>query len=187
MHDDPTDFELVRRSLQDDDRAFGMLVERYEAMVASVTIRMLGAGPDAEDVGQETFIRFYRTLDRFRGDAALGTYLTRIAMNLSLNALKRRKVRATRHADLDPSSTSPEPTASETADAGVAREQSAAQVTRALDQLSPKHKAVVVLRLIEGRSTKETSAVLGVPAGTVMSRLKRAIEALRPALEGDAI
>ncbi|RMH54101.1 MAG: sigma-70 family RNA polymerase sigma factor, partial [Bacteroidetes bacterium] len=89
----PSDETLVARARQGDEQAFRNLVERYESTVAATVIGMLGAGPEAEDVGQETFIRFYRALHQFRGEAAVGTYLTRIAINLSLNALKRRRRR----------------------------------------------------------------------------------------------
>ena len=81
----------MARASAGDAAAFRQLVDRYQPIVASVVIGMLGAGDDAEDVGQETFIRFYAALTQFRGDASLSTYLRRIAMNLSLNALKRRK------------------------------------------------------------------------------------------------
>jgi RNA polymerase sigma-70 factor (ECF subfamily) len=86
-----TDRELIERARAGDERAFHDLVERYEPRVAATVVGMLGPGDEAEDVGQETFIRLYRSLDRFRGDSSLGTYLTRIAINLSLTALKRRK------------------------------------------------------------------------------------------------
>ncbi|MBE0461678.1 MAG: RNA polymerase sigma factor, partial [Candidatus Aminicenantes bacterium] len=67
------------------------LIKKYEAQVAATVIGMLGNCPEAEDIGQETFIRFYKSLDKFRGEASTGTYLTRIAINLSLNELKRKK------------------------------------------------------------------------------------------------
>ncbi len=73
--------ELLRRAREGDDRAFRELVHRYEDRVAATIIGMLGPGPDAEDVGQETFIRLYRSLDGFRGDSSLATYVTRIAIN----------------------------------------------------------------------------------------------------------
>ena len=87
----PSDETLLAGARAGDDRAFASLVERYEARVAATVVGMLGPGDEAEDVGQETFIRLYRYLDRYRGDASLGTYLTRIAMNLSLTALRKRK------------------------------------------------------------------------------------------------
>ena len=83
--------ELLRRAREGDDRAFRELVHRYEDRVAATIIGMLGPGPDAEDVGQETFVRLYRSLDGFRGDSSLATYVTRIAINQSLKAIRRRK------------------------------------------------------------------------------------------------
>ena len=88
---EPTDEVLLDAAGRGDPRAFQLLVERYEGRVAAVVVSMLGPGPDADDVGQETFIRLYKSIDRFRGDASLGTYITRIAINQSLKALKRRK------------------------------------------------------------------------------------------------
>ena len=86
-----TDVECIACAKTGDDQAFRQLVERYEGQVAATVVGMLGAGAEAEDVGQDVFIRFYESLDKFRGDSAVGTYLTRIAINLSLNAVERRK------------------------------------------------------------------------------------------------
>src|SRR5262249_20681891 len=91
MNDIIPDDELIARARTGDDRAFALLVERYESAVAASVIGMLGPGEDADAVGQETFIRFHRALGDFRGESSLKTYLVHIAMNLSLNALKRRK------------------------------------------------------------------------------------------------
>ena len=87
----PPDEELLARAGNGDHGAFRMLVERYEGRVAATVIGMLGPGQEADDVGQETFIRLYESLDTFRGDAKLSTYITRIAINQSLKALRRRK------------------------------------------------------------------------------------------------
>ena len=87
----PPDEELLERARGGDDRAFRVLVDRYQGVVAATVTGMLGLGDDAEDVGQETFIRFHRSLDRFRGESSVATSLTRIAINLSLTALKRRR------------------------------------------------------------------------------------------------
>ncbi len=177
------DEELVARARRGDDDAFRQLVERHERAVAAAVVGMLGAGDDADDVGQETFVHFHRALDRFRGDASVRTYLVRIAMNLSINALKQRTRRARRFLSFDvftSSSPLPEP-ASEPVDAagdGELRD----VVRRALDTLSEKHRPVVVLRLMEGYSTRETAELLGVPEGTVLSRLSRALRELEPRL-----
>src|ERR671921_2987337 len=91
MAESATDVELIDRARSGDDRAFAVLVDRYERPVAATVIGMLGPGDDADDVGQETFIRFHKALGSFRGDSSLKTYLVHIAMNLSLNALRRRR------------------------------------------------------------------------------------------------
>src|SRR4051794_38893163 len=75
MHADPTDQELIGRARTGDERAFRLLVERHEGVVAATVAGMLGRGDDADDVGQETFIRFYRALGDFRGEASVKTYL----------------------------------------------------------------------------------------------------------------
>jgi RNA polymerase sigma-70 factor (ECF subfamily) len=169
-----SDHVLVERARQGDERAFRSLVERHEPRVAATVIGMLGAGDDAEDVGQETFIRLYRSLDRFRGDSSLGTYVTRIAINLSLTALKRRRRQISRFVsqddierDLPEASTDPR--------GELERSEDARRVRVAIERLSPNHRAIVVLRMIDGFSTRETSEILGIPAGTVMSRLARAM------------
>jgi RNA polymerase sigma-70 factor (ECF subfamily) len=195
---------LLERARQGDDLAFQRLVERYEARVAATAIGMLGPGMEAEDVGQETFIRLYRSLDRFRGDSALGTYLTRIAINVSLTSLKRRKSKGKlfvspgrdAHAS-DGGFAADGPLAAPDETSGVdwtaaqapdvheelERRQRADIVRRAIEGLKPVHRVVMVLRMIEGYSTREAAEILEVPPGTVMSRLSRAMESLEGLLE----
>lgn len=185
MDDGVSDRELLERSRAGDERAFRRLVERYEVAVASVVTAMLGPGDEAEDVGQETFIRFYRSMDSFRGEATLKTYLTRIAINLSRNARKRVRRQAARF----PSRDDLESLAEDRSLAGsqgveeLERRERERRVRRAIDRLDGKHRAVVVLRMIEGYSTKETAGILEVPQGTVLSRLSRAIRKLEADLE----
>lgn len=179
-----SDGVLIQQARQGDDQAFRHLVERYEGRVAATVVGMLGPGQEAEDAGQETFIRFYRSLDRYRGDAALGTYLTRIAINLSLTALKRRKSSRRLFVEADDVT---EPRDPETLDAHDQLEARlrAERVRKAIEMLKPPQRAVVVLRMIDGYSTRETGGILGVPPGTVMSRLSRAMKNLEQLLEGD--
>jgi RNA polymerase sigma-70 factor (ECF subfamily) len=184
----PSDQELLERARAGDQDAFRMLVERYEGAVAATVIGMLGPGGDADDVGQEVFLRFYRSIDRFRGDSALKTYLTRIAINLSLNAIKKRRTWLDRFLSRDRADD--EATLAEPAVEGerIAETRDAAAIVHGgLQKLTPEHRSVVVLRMIEGYSTRETAEILGLPQGTVMSRLKRAMVALetelRPVME----
>lgn len=136
---------------------------------------MLGHGPEADDVGQETFIRFYKALDSFRGDAKVYTYLHRIAINLSLNAIKRRKRQNARYSKPDPEALESMPAPRKEED----QFDESRLIERALDQLKPNFRAVIVLRLIEGYSTAETADILNLPQGTVLSRLARAQQKLR--------
>lgn len=178
----PSDTQLLARARHGDHDAFRQIVERYEPVVAATVIGMLGRGDDAEDVGQETFVRFHRALDAFREDSALRTYLVRIAMNLSLNALKQRARRRWRFRSRDqeddiPDAVAPVPD-TDANDAGEQR----AMVRDAVARLGDKHRAVVTLRLLQGLSVRETAQALGIPEGTVLSRLARAAEQLRTML-----
>lgn len=176
-----SDAELVAHARAGDSAAFRAIVERYQGAVASVVIGMLGPGDDADDVGQETFVRLHRALDQFRGDAQLSTYLRRIAMNLSLNALKRRRRWRLRFVSRDQSA---EPLPEPPVPAYDAEDAERRDVVRAaVAKLAEPHRAVVVLRLLDERSTREAAEILGLPQGTVMSRLSRGMAELERLLK----
>ena len=173
------DTALVARARLGDDDAFRILVERHQDVVARTIIGMLGNRDDADDVGQETFVRFHQALGAFRGDSSVRTYLVRIAMSCALNALRstrRRELRFVRDDVALEQAVDPDATIAP-ADDGHAT-----QIRTALDALSPDHRAVVVLRLLDERSTRETADILQVPDGTVLSRLSRAVKQLRVTL-----
>lgn len=175
----PPDDQLIATAQRGDLEAFGKLVERYEGSVAATVIGMIGECDEADDVGQETFIRFYQSIRRFRGESKLETYLTRIAINLCLNELRRRK----RHQLIFiRSSSAPEADASYQ-DPGHDQREQKHIVDRALQELKPEFRSVVVLRLIDGYSTEETARILNIPVGTVLSRLARAQEKLKQHLK----
>jgi RNA polymerase sigma-70 factor (ECF subfamily) len=176
----PPDRELVEAAREGDEKAFIELVRRYEPRVAATVIGMLGDVPEADDVGQETFVRFYRALRSFRGESGLGTYLTRIAINLSLNELRRRRRRFFLFPRSDAADLPEAP--DERRDEAAALEAKEA-VHRALQRLEPEFRAVVVLRLLDGYSTRETAEILDIPAGTVLSRLARGQKKLRKILD----
>ena len=174
-----TDNELIRESHAGNHSAFKELVRRYEDCVASTVIGMLGFRPEAEDVGQEVFIRFFHSLGNFKGKSSLKTYLTRIAINLSLNELRRRKRHRFRVVN--------EPVEEridiqdETADCEFNDEKE--MVSRALEKLKPEFRMVIVLRFLDGYSTREIAEILQIPEGTVLSRLARAMKKLKTILE----
>lgn len=172
------ELDLVRKAWNGDKNAFKEIVEQTEQRVAATVIGMLGNCPEAEDVGQETFIRFYQSLNKFRGESSIATYLTRIAINLSLNELKRRKRRNSRFY-----SDNEEKVERATGKNGRNNDKELKDlVRRGIGKLDPKYRTVVVLRLIEGYSTKETAQILRLPVGTVLSRLARAQKKLKEIL-----
>ncbi len=181
MDQDPkqqTDDELLKSSRDGNVAAFGELVRRYESKVAATVIGMLGHCDEADDVGQETFIRFYHALKSFRGDSAIGTYITRIAINLSLNELRRRERQRFLFKRIDLEHPSEEPKT----EANIHHFEEEEIMGRAMETLSPKFRAVVTLRLVEGYSTEETAEILHIPIGTVLSRLQRAQQKLQSVL-----
>ena len=185
MSNSTSDADLIALARAGDDRAFAVLVDRYESAVAATVIGMLGRGDDADDVGQETFIRFHRALGSFRGESSLKTYLVHIAMNLSLNALKRRRRSLLRFVGREESgdeiASVPEPRIGPAGDVDAGELQSL--VRAAVARLGEKHRAVVVLRLFNDYSTRETAELLGLPEGTVLSRLSRAMKELEEQLK----
>lgn len=133
-------------------------------------IGMLGVCPEAEDIGQEVFLRFYQSLDKFRGESSVGTYLTRIAINLSLNELRRRKLRQ----KFLISRSSNKTKSISSINHENHQKDIKNMVRQAIQKLNPKFREVIVIRLIDGYSTQETAQILNLPLGTVFSRLARA-------------
>ncbi len=167
-----SDVDLINLSLNGSMDAFSTIVSRYESMIAKITISMIGNKDDADDIGQETFIRFYKSMDKFKGDSKLGTYLARTAINLTLNEIKKRKKRwlvtTNSYENFDIPSIDNEESQDITN-----------VVNESLKKLEPKYRSVVVLRFIQGFSTKETSEILELPLGTVLSRLSRGQQKLK--------
>jgi RNA polymerase sigma-70 factor (ECF subfamily) len=174
-----TEQQLISNAKEGDHAAFETLVKKYEAQVAGTVIGMLGPCQAADDVGQEVFIRFYRSIQNFREGATLGTYLTRIAINLSLNEIKRRKRRRfffSSGYEEDSKEMSFDP------DDIVLKTEEQRLVHQALQTLDPNFRSVIVLRILKGYSTEETAKILNIPIGTVLSRLSRAQKKLKEAL-----
>ncbi|MBC7841342.1 MAG: RNA polymerase sigma factor [Gemmatimonadaceae bacterium] len=179
MIESDDDAALVARARRGDDDACRRLVERHQAAVARTIFGMLGSGDDADDAGQDTFVRFFQSLDTFRGESSLRTYLVRIAMTTALNALRSTRRRELRFVSDDSAleqAVDPSALVVPTDDARATR------IRHALGALTPDHRAVVVLRLLEERSTRETAEILQIPDGTVLSRLSRAVLQLRTSL-----
>jgi len=175
------DQDLVRSALDGDNNAFGEIVRRYKNMVARTVKSMLGDVQQAEDVGQDTFIRLYKNLKDFRGDSKLSTYIQRIAINQSLNEIRRNK----RFLSLFYRSDEKEDVKEiELPSGNEEREKDIKEfVNMAISKLDPDFRSVVVLRAIQGYSSKETAEILELPLGTVLSRLSRAKDQLKELLK----
>ena len=172
--------ELVKASLDGDKNAFGEIVNRYQKMVARTVKGMLGDSVFAEDIGQEVFINLYYSLAEFRGEAKLSTYIQKIAVNLTLNEIKRRK----RFFSMFSQKGNNEMYEFEVADHDTEERKEASEiVNKALLAMDPKFRIIVTMRMLQGYSTKETAEILDLPLGTVLSRLSRAQEQLRNILE----
>lgn len=170
------DEKLLARFRAGDESAFGELVEKYQRRVFAVVYRMLSRVEDAEDLVQDAFVQAYRYLDNFEGRSAFSTWLFQIAINRTLN-FRRRQSLATFQGlprpDAMPASSSPGP------EAPVAAAEIENRLQAAVDGLPDNQRTVFVLRETEKMSYKDMSLALGVPVGTVMSRLARAREALQ--------
>jgi RNA polymerase sigma-70 factor, ECF subfamily len=172
--------DLVKESLNGDKKAFGEIVNRYQKMVARTVKGMLGDSVFAEDIGQEVFIKLYYSLAEFRGEAKLKTYIQKIAVNMTLNEIKRRK----RFFSMFSQRGNNEMYEFEVADhENEERKEASEIVNKALMKIDPKFRIIVTMRMLQGYSTKETAEILDLPLGTVLSRLSRAQEQLRNILE----
>jgi RNA polymerase sigma-70 factor (ECF subfamily) len=163
---------LLERAKAGDPEAFIELTEPYRRRMYAIVARMVGRA-DAEDVVQEAFIRAFRSIGRFRGDASLSTWLTRIAINLAIRHSNKQRRRATDSLDaLDWEEPSEDPP----------RTAHAMAIRQAVADLSPKLRAAVVLFYFEGLSLDETAEALDINRGTAASRLHEARRRLRERL-----
>jgi len=168
------DQALVRGLAGRDLGALRSVYERHGARVQRLCLRLLGSPADAEDAAQEVFLRLFERAASFDGRARFSTWLHRLTVNLCLHRLERERLRATGALPEDGALVDPGDSPAET----LGRREASAELERLLARLSGEHRAVLVLRELEGLSYQEIAATLAIPAGTVMSRLARAREQL---------
>jgi RNA polymerase sigma-70 factor (ECF subfamily) len=194
-----TDLMLVERTVAGDQRAFGLLVLKYQRRIERLIGRMVRDTDLVEDIAQETFIRAYRALAQFRGEAQFYTWLYRIAVNTAKKALVDLKrdplvsesaLRGRGDEDDETSSVENELTTAETPETVLAAKEIAATVNSAMEALPDELRQAVTLREIEGLSYEEIAEVMNCPIGTVRSRIFRAREAIsakvKPMLENQS-
>lgn len=190
-----SDLMLVERTVAGDQHAFELLVLKYQRRIQRLIGRMVRDVDLVEDIAQETFIRAYRALHQFRGDAQFYTWLYRIAVNTAKKTLMELKHDPTvsessfRSADDEDETYQPrnEPTTDETPESVLAAKEIGAVVNAAIEALPDDLRQAVTLREIEGLTYEEIASVMNCPIGTVRSRIFRAREAIsariRPMLE----
>jgi len=173
------DAPLVARAKRGDREAFSRLVERHHRRVFGTAHRMLGDREAAADMTQDTFLAAWRALGGFEERARFSTWITKIAMNRCRNALRASAAARTR-----PLLTDPPADPARGPEAVVGDREVAAHLERALGQIDPGHREILVLREIDGLSYDEMAEILELEAGTVKSRLHRARAALREKIRG---
>ncbi len=173
------DLTLVNRCKEGDERAFRILVERYQKRVFSVAFGMVKDREEAMDIAQDAFVKVHKYLDHFKGDASFYTWIYRITANLAIDRIRARNVRESVEFD-ETFRGNEEPTGG----AGILgtrlgtnpqksalRRELAEKIEAALAEIPEKHREILVLREVEGMSYEDLSHVLKIPKGTVMSRL----------------
>ena len=187
IHSADADLQLVQRTVAGDDKAYELLVLKYQRRIERLIGRMVRDVDLVEDIAQETFIRAYRALHQFRGEAQFYTWLYRIAVNTAKKALVDMKrdptvseaaLRGSAEDDDETYRPGNEPTTDESPDTILAAKEIAAAVNAAMEALPAELRQAVTLREIEGLSYEEIAEVMNCPIGTVRSRIFRAREAI---------
>ncbi len=169
------DDRLIAECLEGRTAAFGDLVSRYQDRLYNTVFRLVGNAEDAKDVVQEAFLSAYLSLHSFKGDSLFFTWLYRIAMNTAISLKRKQKMVLGIHLGgagdvADP----PDRTASSQPGHALEMAETEKRVHDALGRLSQEHRAVLILKDMEGQKYEEMAEVLEVPLGTIRSRLHRA-------------
>ncbi len=186
------DLLLVRRVQSGDQRAFDVLVLRYQGKVLKLVMRYVRDAMEAEDVAQEAFIKAYRALPGFRGDSAFYTWLYRIVINTAKNTLVSAKRRPLDYnldsPDSEQSGLLSRLTDGETPEQLLLSDETRRTVEAVMSELPEELRTAIVLRELDGLSYEEIASAVDCPVGTVRSRIFRAREAidktLRPIFSG---
>jgi RNA polymerase sigma-70 factor (ECF subfamily) len=173
----PDDAGLVRRCQQGDTAAFNELVTRYRGKVFAMIYNMVHNEQDAWDLAQDGFLKAWKSIARFRGQSSFYTWLYRIMMNVTIDSLRRKQVGGETEfddsiglANIDPHAVTA-PKAAVLPHEKVSGDEIRARIDAAVTRLTPEHRAVILMREIEGLEYQEIADALDCSIGTVMSRL----------------
>ena len=177
-----TDQQIIRQTLDGQKEAFGHLIRKYQDRLYNGMVQILRSETEAEDVVQDAFVLAFTKLSSFKGNSAFFTWLYRIAYNVAITRLRRRKHTVSidgkdETARLDFPDNSPAP------DNRLQQQEQAIQLNKAMNRLSHEHRAILVLREMDELDYDAISEILDLPIGTVRSRLHRARSHLREHLE----
>jgi RNA polymerase sigma-70 factor, ECF subfamily len=190
-----TDEELVKRASKGDQRAFDLLVRKYQHRIFALISRYVRDQDEVQDVAQEAFIKAWRALPRFRGDSQFYTWLYRIAVNTAKNHLVSRGRRPP-GSDIDADEAEQFVGADGLHDTGTPEsilmsQELGAVISKAIEALPQELKTAVMLREFDGLSYEDIAAIMECPVGTVRSRIFRAREAIeqamRPIMDQDSV
>lgn len=170
------DHRLITECREGNTAAFGELVLRYQDRLYNTVIRLVDSSEDARDVVQESFLHAYQSLHTFKGDSLFFTWLYRIAVNTAISIKrKQRHVLRIQAGSDDKNAINPvDPAESNRPGHAIEMAEEERKVHDALGKLSTEHRAVLVMKDMEGMKYEEMAEVLGVPVGTIRSRLHRA-------------
>src|SRR5215510_8962612 len=172
------DHILIQRFLAGEEVAFERLVERYYQRIDRLAQQVIRHPMAAEDITQEVFLRAYRAIPRFRGEASFYSWLYRIAINLCLNHLRQQANHLALAAEPDGAAVAADPSSL------LETQEQEHLVRKAIDALPPHYRVAVILRDLEGLSYQEIADILGIPLGTVKSRINFGKRLLREKLRG---
>ncbi|MCO7177067.1 RNA polymerase sigma factor SigW [Sporolactobacillus kofuensis] len=183
---DQKEKRLIRKVKKGDQQAFAELVDRYKNSVFAISLRMVGNTQEAEDLSQETFIRAFNHIDQYDHDRKFSTWLFRIATNISIDFLRRRKANVSLDAVVPGTEglalSTIIPDGGELPDEMMMRKETEEMVQLEIRKLPEKYRSAVILKYIEDLSLKEISEVMDIPVGTVKTRIHRGREMLRKSI-----
>jgi len=185
-HTHSSDGELVTKTLAGDDAAFRVLVERHTGVVFNTAYRLLGNRADAADAAQDAFLRAYHALDTFRPDAPLRPWLCRIAANVALNRLRRRKPTVSLDGDSSGADSVAVPDVSAEPQRAVLRAERDRELRAAILALPPDQRTIIELRHFQEFSYAQIAAALDISEANVKVKLYRARRKLRQILQKEA-
>jgi RNA polymerase sigma-70 factor (ECF subfamily) len=177
-----SDWELVQQCQAGDMSAFQELVSRYQQKIFMVILGLLRNREDALEISQETFLRAYRKINSFQGGSSFYTWLYRIAVNMAIDAQRRLKRNPMEFRESMDGVLEERNEVAKDPFADVHDKQLRVKLSQAINDLTPEHRSVIVLRTMEGLSYKDIGEILGCSEGTVMSRLHYARKKLQEKL-----